>query len=253
MRLVRVVSLLVLVACGAGAAQAQPSPAAAPSTLLDRLYRIIWPAGRFEGDLAALVAQHTQKAGGVPELPRLYLVDVQSRTATEWRSARGALDPVYCAAQGLLLYRRGAAVVAESVRTLPDALEASSPPRLLAGVDVRHLYACVSGERAEPVAVAADTQGVVRGLRVDDQPGWVDLTGDLAGATDADALDKLQILRGVRPDGFAVSVSNHRLVGERKEAPERFVVVASDLAFFGYPAWAGATRFLFVNGSPPVR
>lgn len=129
------------------AQDASMTPAAAPNDkaaegLLDRLYHLVWPAGRFAGDIDKLVQRTTQKGNAVPDLPRLYLVNTKEQTATEWKSARGAVEPAYCAQEQLLFYRRGNRLVKEKLRVVGTSAEPTSKPALVDAVEIGHLHAC---------------------------------------------------------------------------------------------------------------
>src|SRR5437879_2656686 len=68
----------------------RPARKSIPEPLVEQIYRLIWPMGKFDGDLAKAVTKSTQR-GGVPQIVRLYLVrtDASDTRVSEWRSARG--------------------------------------------------------------------------------------------------------------------------------------------------------------------
>ncbi len=216
------------------------------ASFLERLYALIWPGGRFQGDLDQIVSRSTQKSNVPIGLGRMYLVHYREGVIAEIEEARGGLEPAFCARQGLLLLRRRDHL--ERLRldvSAPGGAVAAGPSRPIEGVEVSRLYACTNEPEHGAVAWVDDSAGRTRRLAVEGEARWL---GEVEGPGDAArrrAVHAARVLQGVRPDGVAVRVSDRRLVGSRSR-DERWLIASSPFSFFGFPVWLGSSDLLVV-------
>ena len=222
--------------------------------ILDALYSLIWPMGKFDSDLETTLGRVSQKSGDAPDVMNLYLVRAVDGTATEWRSARGGQDPVFCADEGALFYRRGSELWRETLKVTAQTAEPAGPPARIAGVRVKHLYACVRVPDAAGAALWADDEhGKLRWLVPANtratSSAWRALPPDFAVSRAEDLVASIMVLRSMRPGGLAAFVSDGRLVGQRAGSPERSLLSQSPVQFFGYPMWLGDRDLLIINGA----
>jgi hypothetical protein len=252
-------SVCVSLLCATLIAQHQPAtnrPAqnqkSAPAlSLLDKLYRLVWPAGRFQGDLVRTVAKNTEKGTTAPDNPQLYLVDAGKFTAAIWKAGAGASEPVVCAADRTLFYRRMGRIVAEPLRIDRGRIEPSGPAVELSAV-AGSLVACTAAADASVLWLLSPEGGLVRLLRHGAAlvpAGQVGDDAEFGSVPPRTLADSLRVMRALRPDGFTAAVINQTLVGQ-KPGKDPFLIVDSDsLQFSGSPAWVPDTDSLFVTGT----
>lgn len=225
-------------------------PAPAPA-LLEKLYRLVWPVGRFNGDLVRTVSKNTQKGGSNPDAPRLYLVNARTGIAAEWKTGLGAIEPVVCAADHTLFYRRGQKLAAQALRIeSTDRIESSGGAVELNGPPIGNLVACTADGTASFLWVQADDGGLRRMVRKGTAivpVGSVD-DAEFAAVPPRALADYLRIIPSMRPDGFTAAVINNVLVGERPGQGKFLIVDSDSLQFSDVPAWVPDTDSLFVTG-----
>jgi hypothetical protein len=245
--------------------QQAPAPATAPTpgksaapnppaykTVLDRLYRLVWPLGETKVDIPAAVTSGTEKSAPTGGVAHLYLVNTSTRTVREWPSAAGASQPVVCPDAKTLFYRRSGGLVKETFRLAKHDVSAAGQVKKFAGVIATRLYACTDDQKGGLALWAEDDGGSLRILRIrDDSAAWEDLPGDnvFAPLEPKELADDLQRMRSIRPDGFIVWIQNHQLVGRKEPQQEASLIVDSDLSFSGSPSWIGKSDFLFVTAN----
>jgi hypothetical protein len=238
-----VATLLVSISAAAQGGGQSPS-------LLDALYRLVWPDGRFNGDLGRVVSESTQKGTSSHSAAQLYMVDAGTGTATAWLSTDSAADPVFCPLDRTLYYRRGNAIVAETLEVAGAGVKPSGGPIGLSAPPARSLVACAA-LHGRSVLWIRTVDG--RLLRVSRRGATLEERGDdspeLAGVAQDTLAERLRVLRAIRPDGFAVSVLNGALVADRPRRERYLLVRSSSIEFFGIPAWVQGTDVLFVTGA----
>jgi hypothetical protein len=219
----------------------------ADARLLDRLYQLVWPAGRFKGDLVRTIERNTQKSIASPGNPRLYLVGIENHLAREWPSSAGATEPVVCPSDRTLVYRRGATLVVEPIRvSAAGEVSSGGTPAPLTSPSVTSLVACTT-DNAKAVLWIQTPDGEVvsfgrRGSVLERRA----IDPKLAAVPAQQLADDLRVMRSLRPDGVTVAVLNRSLVGEAP-ARKRWRVVDSDaLTFFGVPSLVPGTDSVFV-------
>jgi hypothetical protein len=225
-------------------------------SLIDRLYRLVWPLGQAAGNVTDAVLRDTEKAAPAEGVSRLYLVNAVAEKVVEWRSAAGGVDPVVCSESKILFYRRGAALFEEALRVTKERVSALGSPKLFDKVGVGQLYACTHDEKGGAALWAQDASGGVRILRVRENgsAAWEDAPHDgvLSSAEAGAMADNLQQICAVRPDAFATWIQNHQLLGRRRGAKGQVsLLVDADLLFSGTPNWIGDSDFLFVTADSP--
>ena len=187
-------------------------------TLLDTLYSLIWPDGRFKGDLV---------------------------------SVESVADPVFCPSERTLYYRRGNTVVAETLEIDGAVPKRSAGPIGLTGLSAGSLVACVTLhgrailwiQTVDGRLVRMSRQGAALVEERDD--------GDpkLAGIEPSALAEQLRSLRAIQPDGLSVSVLNGALVADEPGKDRRLLVEAPSIEFLGVPTWVQGTNLLFVTGA----
>lgn len=225
---------------------------APPPSVLEKLYRLVWPAGRFDGDLVRTVSKNTQKGASNPDCPPLYLVHTNGGAVTEWKSAAGAIEVVVCAGDETLYYRRGRKVMAEALRvhgasvveSAGEAVELSTPV-------ISSLVACTAEDGKSLLWTQSANGNLLRmtrkGASLIQAPSIAD--AEFSAIPGRELADYLRIIRCMRPDGFTATVLNDALVGE-KSGQDRFLIVDSNaVQFSGIPAWIAGTDAVFVVGA----
>jgi hypothetical protein len=220
-------------------------------SLLDALYSLVWPDGRFNGDLLNVVSKSTQKGTSSHGGARLYLVDAGTGTATAWPSTDSAADPVFCPSDRTLYYRRGDAIAADALEVADTGVKRSGGAIRLSGPPLRSLVACAALHGRSVLWIQTVEGHLVRvsrrGATLVDERG--DDSPDLAGVAQETLAERLRVLRAIRPDGFAVSVLNGALVADRPGRERYLLVKSSSIEFFGIPTWVQGTDVLFVTGA----
>jgi hypothetical protein len=223
-------------------------------TWVQKLFKLLWPIGRYEGDLSTTVTRNTEK-GSPGGFRRLYAVDTSSGRWSELRSARGAADAVVCPDGEQLFYRRETELVREILAISGNVLKTRGEPGILNGVEATRLFACVvdASNQLSLWAETTDQPPVVRVLRPGpDAWSWTDVPPEL-GAADAKARKKLAetlaLLRSVRPDATRAFVRDWRLLQQTKAGKPTFLVDTEGPQFRGVPLWVGTTTWLVVAGS----
>jgi hypothetical protein len=238
-----VATLLVSISAAAQGGGQSPS-------LLNALYRLVWPDGRFDGDLVSVVSRSTQKGTSSHGAAQLYMVDAGTSTATGWPSTDSAVDPVFCPLDRTLYYRRGNAIFVEALEVAGAGVKRSGGAIGLSAPPVRSLVACTA-LHGRSVLWIRTVDG--RLLRVSRRGAALEKSGDdipeLAGVAQDTLAEGLRVLRAIRPDGFAVSVLNGALVADRPRGKRYLLVESSSIEFFGIPAWVQGTDVLFVTGA----
>lgn len=241
---------------------ARPQPPANPPPsskegVLKKLYHLVWPVGQYKGSLADDANAATQKAGVSTGLTLLYIVNTREGTAQEWPSALGGREPVVCAGENLLFYRRGNVVYRESFKLQSAGVSSSSPPVEIAGVSARRLWACTQEAQGQPALWIETMNGELRLVRWDGSAASLsELPADATlKSINSDELGELlREFQSMRPDGFDVFVVGAQLVGQKSGGP-RTRLVGGEYAFVGDPVWVGESEFVFVNalvgGSSP--
>jgi hypothetical protein len=228
-----------------------PPPKAAESWV-DRLYRRIWPVGKFKGNLTEVIARNTEKGGTFQGIPLLYLVNLQTGEAVEWLSARGGLEPVVCPGGERLLYRRGAVLFAETLRMHESRVISAAAAQKLEGATVRHLYACSLNDQNQTVLWVESADGSQQLLRLTrtslERSDFPD-DKEIRDQQPAEFGQVLREIHGLRPDGEQVFVINENLILQRASSDtwQRATAVAKH--FFGDPVWVGDSDFVFVNAT----
>jgi hypothetical protein len=220
-------------------------------SLLDALYSLVWPDGRFNGDLVSVVSRSTQKGSSSHGGAQLYMVDAGTGTATAWLSTDSAADPVFCPSDRTLYYRRGDVIAGEALEVAGTGVKRSGGAIRLSGPPARSLVACAALHGRSVLWIQTVDGRLVRVSRQgatlleergDDIPG-------LAGVGQDPLAERLRVFRAIRPDGFAVSVLNGALVADRPGRERYLLVQSSSIEFFGIPTWVQGTDVLFVSGA----
>ena len=237
---------IVLLWCATAAALAQGR--APDRTLLERLYSLVWPAGRFNGDLVRAVERNTQKGASDTVAPSLYLVNASSRTVDEWPMSSGAGEPVVCQMDRGLVFRLGTRIVAEPLTIANGRVSSGGARVTLAAPSARRVLACASRAATSIIWIQADDGGVTPFVRRGTE--LVRDTTDVGlGKVPSEQLaDFLRVMGSLRPDGSSAAVLNRSLVrlGEGVDGPRSLIVDAPSLRFSGVPSWVPATDSLFV-------
>lgn len=234
----------------------QPQPAAESTAQnapgwFERLYRVIWPAGRYNGNQAKAASQVTEKSKDVNGIPRLYLVDVESGVFEEWRWARGSVDFAISPDGTQLFFRRGRALFQQSIRVSATGTNADSQPARLSNIEITRLYACTRSADGPIELWVTDVRGVIRLIRLNaaGAASWADYSPyEGVSQSSEEIVENLQLLRSLRPDGFRLWVRNNKLVGQRNETSDEFIIVkgTNRPRFYGAPMWINeASKFFF--------
>jgi len=241
--------------CGcvvATAQQRQPAPPprpAPPASLIEKLYRLVWPAGRFTGNLVRAVSEASQKGSTALSYSQLFVVDSAQRSAKPWAGSSGASDPVVCMRSQELYYRRGTKAVRELLRVEDGRVRSAGEPLVLEGATVNALFGCASSAEGAVLWVQSPDGSTKRLLPR--ERGVVEDTARLDAEVDsADAseiADILRIVHGLRPDGLVASASNGSVIGTPASGAT-FRMVETRVRFSGFPAWVPGTDALFVTG-----
>jgi len=222
------------------------------SRLWSELYRLIWPRGRFEGNLDDIVRRSTQKSASLAGAPRLYVTHYTEGVLQEWQTARGGVDPVYCARDKRLVYRRANGLEQQVVRLGGSNLVAHSPPAPIENIEVTRLHVCVDSDEYGSILWVSVADGRLRQLAIGrDEPRWLDDVKINApeGTREGTSLHIARAMQGLRPNGVLVSVSDHRLVGEDSKDKRKWLIKSSPYLFFGYPVWIKDSDLVVVNAS----
>lgn len=243
--------LVALVCLGTLSALPSPAPAKTDESLLQRLFRLLRPAAKYEGRLSDVLAKATQRSGVADTLPRVLFVDRRSGTVLEWVRGRGSVEPVVCPDGRTVVLRRGsnlerAQVGIDSGKVrLPDA---GTP---VAGAVARQLFACTQVVGAPPgtweiwiETAAGELRTVKMGTAAASpaevpQPFRADPQGDVGPA--------LRKLQGVRADGLCAQVRDARLVVETSGTTD-VKSLSLPMPVTGDPAWLGDSDWIVVTG-----
>jgi hypothetical protein len=224
-------------------------------SLLDALYRLVWPAGRFEGDLPTVVSRSTQKGTSAQDSTALFVVNARTGVVTEWPSTERAADPVFCPSDNTLYYRRGDKIVAEILDVAgPNNKATSHDKAYLKAPATKNLVACTTIGGRAVLWIQVTDDNFLRMVRqgtslVPAPPNSDGVRADIAPSVLA---EQLRVLRALRPDGLSVAVLNGTLVAERP-GKDRFLLVDADsIEFSGIPTWLQGTDLLFVSGAKGV-
>ncbi|HKQ73256.1 MAG TPA: hypothetical protein VJ810_05975 [Blastocatellia bacterium] len=229
------------------------TPTPAPPGLLQWLYNMVWPAGRFQGDLAKTVPETTEKTGKPDGISQVWLVNVEKGALTAWPNTRGAIEPAISADGKYLFYRRGEAIWSEPIQATAQNVVSGAASKAVAGVKITHLYGCTQDEAGRFALWVEATEGL-RLVRFDPKTKTASLAalpndGEWALADGRQLAEQLQSLRALRPDGFQVWVRNYRLIGRKDEKSDLNWIVKAKQRFFGSAAWVGEQiPFLFITG-----
>lgn len=220
------------------------------------LYRLVWPNGRYRGNLAEKVRPATvEQAGEVEAVPKVYQVNARTGAFEEWPTASGVGDFVVSPDGTKLFYRRERSLYVEDIALREQRVMATSSPRQIAGVEVLRLYACTQRDGALDLW-AESPQRTVRVLRLAGaRATWSDAPPEVAAASpDPQEVAKyLKNLRSLRSDGLRVWVRNNRLIGKKDSDERESLLIGSGQGerpnFFGTPAWVtDDSDLLFVSG-----
>jgi hypothetical protein len=241
------------------AAQATSTPVKTPEpgasaykTVMDRLYRLIWPLGQSKLDIASAVSSGTEKSAPVGDVARLYLVNATTGAVREWPSAAGAVQTVVCPDARVLFFHRGNGLFKEIIRATAQDVSAVSDPVRFPDLVITRLYACTQDQNGGFALWAEDQQGKLSILRVRGKSAaWEDLPRDhdLSAIEPQELAEDLQRIRCIRPDGFVVWIQNHQLLGRRDPKADASLLVNSELSFSGFPSWIGESGFLFATAN----
>lgn len=221
------------------------------------IYTLVWPAGRYKGNLSEKNRRNVEKAGSQSVMPRLFLVNVESKTVREWTSAEGVTDFAVDPEGTTLFYLRGREIHQEAIAVQADEVAAGGAAKKIPGVEAFRLYACTRDEGGQLLLWVETTDRLVRPLRLaDGAASWVNLPQgeEVAGLDPRVLVDSLRRMRSLRSDGLQAWVRDHKLVGKKDADPRPLLLVRGDgqkapPEFFGIPAWVkDDSKFLFVNG-----
>jgi hypothetical protein len=216
-------------------------------SLLEKLYQLIWPAGRFNGNLVQAVSDASQKSSPPIHSSLLFLVEA-SGTPVAWPGSHGAQDPVVCARDRALYYRRGSSVVHEPLTIRGGQIRSGGPPAVIAAIPVRTLLACTQSSETPVLWVQTlKGDGALTRLRPQGQTASEDqspIDPELAAARPVEVANYLRILHTMRPDGLTAQVTNGALFGI--EAGRDYLMVEGGARFTGFPSWVPETTSLFV-------
>jgi hypothetical protein len=218
---------------------------------LSGIYSILWNNERYKGNLAQDANKNTEKGGNPGGNARLYLIDAEGRGRTEWITARGATEPTVSPDGKYLFYRRGNHIFQEVLKLETKAVVSVGDPKMLEGVEVKHLYACTFDRQRLPKLWVEDTQGKFRLVHFEmRKPLWANIPNGNGLRPDEikSFMEEVQKMRSLRPDGFQATVRDYRLVGSKPNSDSLIPLDESSLRFFGNPAWVRSnSAFLFVN------
>jgi hypothetical protein len=239
--------LLAISACEAWSAD----PAASQvETILEKLHQLVWPLGRFQGNLSAAVAKATER-GGDGGLPRLYLVDVETGRVIEWRHARGGSSPAVCMESGRVYFLRGSAVHWTILKVQRGVVWEPPAPSRLEGTEARQLFACVRAPAGELVIWVRKKDGDIAALRVDTNSAAPIPDAEMSGMSGADLevfADRVALMQSIRPDGAHAYLKDAALAVERPGVSALKVIRQPDVRFTGVPAWIGDSGMIVVGG-----
>jgi len=240
----------------------QPQPATASSTQnapgwFERLYRLIWPAGRYNGNPGEAASRSTEKSNDVNGISRLYVVDAESGAYEEWRPARGSMDFAISPDGTQLFFRRGKALFRQTIVVSATSTTAASQPAQLPNIEIGRLYACTRSIDGQIELWVADLRGVIRLIRLSAAaaPSWFDYSPpEGVSESSAKTAEELQLLRSLRPDGFQLWIRDSRLVGKRNETSDEFIIVkgGNRPRFYGAPLWINESSNFFFSSALTV-
>jgi hypothetical protein len=216
---------------------------------MEKLYALIWPMGRFQGNLAEAVARTTEKGAGDAGPTALFLVNAAKRHARAWEDGANAVEPIVSPDGGRLFFRRGRTIWQQGLEVGKDGPRSLGKPEALGGIEVRRLYACMAVNGAGYLW-AETKEGQIRQVRWDRQPAdWADLPADdrFTQTGPRPTAEMLQRLRSLRPDGLQAWVRDHKLVGQRGDRDP--IENLAPISATGVPAWIGNSEWLLVTAS----
>jgi len=227
--------------------QAQPAKPV-QLTIFDRLYKLIWPLGRFEGDLARTVAKATERstATGIPEL---FIVDtVSGRVVLEWPKSSGATQATFCPENRLIFYKRGPDVFSQGVELDGIMPKPAGTPQLIEKLQADRLYVCTgNGENLDLWVTSGDEVQVARvnPRTMSWEYGAVEITDPSMDRWQMAEL--LQRMRTLRPDGTRIFARDNKLLRAKGDQEEPQRVLESPLRFYGVPAWIPDSELVLVH------
>lgn len=229
------------------------SIAEADEGLLQRLFRLLRPSGKYEGRLSDALARATQRSGIADTLPRVLLVERRTGETIEWVQGRGTVEPVVCPDGRTLVVRRGTRIERTEVKIADGRVLAPAAASAVPGTTVRQIFGCmpIAGNGAGSwelwVETAAGEFLTVRltrsaaSLGAPPDASWDDPFRETGLA--------LRRLQSIRADGLSATVRDARLVVERYDGTgSGSVSLPVPMPVTGNPAWFGDTDWIVVTG-----
>ncbi len=247
-----VVATALLMSLLAGAPA--PSYAEADESLLQRLFRLLRPSGKYKGRLSDVLAKATQRSGGIADtLPRVLLVNRRSGETVEWVRGRGTVEPVVCPDGRTLVVRRGSRIERTEITITNGRALVPGAATPLPDIMVRQIFGCtpVAGGDArswdlwvENIAGEFLTVRLTKG------------TSSLGVLPEAFRSDPprdtglaLRRLQGIRADGLTAMVRDAKLVVEfYKDTGSSSTPLPVQMPVTGDPVWLGESNWIVVTG-----
>jgi hypothetical protein len=219
--------------------------------LLQRLFRLVRPSGKYDGRLSDVLAKATQRSGIANTLPRVLLVHGDTGESVEWIRGRGAVEPVVCPDGRTLVLRRGTRVERTEVTITNGQLVLPAAASAVSDVAVRQIFGCTPapGEKGNSWQLwVENAAGQFQTLRFSGDTSSVGTLPDaFRSDSPGDTCLALRKLQGVRSDGVSAMVRDGRLVLEPPNG-SRTVALPVRMPVTGTPAWLGDTGWLVVIG-----
>lgn len=256
--------LFMLSTSSSSAQRATPRPTPTPESqkqennqqgLLAALYRLVWPAGRYTGNLAEKANKNVEKSGERGITPKIYLVNVKKGTFTEWKDLRGIVDFDVSPDGTKLFYRKMDKIITHEIKIRKDdvTLSGSAP---IDRVKVSHLYACTQSGKNLNLWVES-TDGKIRLVRLTKQGStFTEIPRNHPNFKLVDAkliTGYLKNLRSLRSDGTEAFLRNRNLLIRDDKNPAGKIVLKDNaevraIKFLGVPVWLKDSDFLIVSG-----
>jgi hypothetical protein len=206
-----------------------------PSSLIDVLYRKIWPLGRFNGDPNAAIARSTQKGEFDQVAPQVFIVDTNSRQIIEIPSARGARQIAVCPGEHRVFFRRGGSLLGQP---LASDGRPQGQATTIAVSGLASLEGCIreGGQWLLWTTTAAGDVQLVNASSEKRQsmPSWL---ATLAPEDVSRRRDVLRKLYALRPDGSVAAVSDGALTISKDDTTVDTIDTGNPVIHFASPAY----------------
>lgn len=221
-------------------------------SLLQRMFHLIRPTGKYEGRISDVVVKATQKSGTMGMLPRVLLVNHANGETIEWVRGRGSVDPVVCPDGRTLMVRRGTRIERTELTFTGGRLTEPGEGLPVTQAAIRQLYGCtesIDGGGSWDVWIE-NVEGEFMTIHLEkDRLSLSPLPEKFQSDSPGDSSLALRRLQGIRSDGLTVMVLGGKLTVEQQV--DNHLIVSPmplNMPVTGAPVWLGDTDWIVVTG-----